>query len=112
MGNEQLDTDPDVKYMINDEVWIMAGLFADDKFNIEETQKGLQCQADLIMPQYKKCELQMNAGKNKFLSLKYDGKRKKMLVDNKPFLQMNGDLVPTIGPDETYKYLGVQPGSR
>ena len=109
MGNENLDSD--VEYKIDNEVGIMAGLFADDEFNVAETKRGLQHQVDLILPQYSKCGLQMNTGKCKTLSLRYDGKRKKMLVDDKPFLKINGELVPTIGPEETYKYLGVQLGA-
>ena len=108
-GNEKLDTD--VEYKIDEEVGIMAGLFADDQFNFAETKRGLQHQVDLILPQYKKCGLQINTGKCKTLSLRYDGKGKKMLIDDRPFLKIDGELVPTIGPDETYKYLGVQHGA-
>ena len=32
-------------------------------------------------------------------------------MDDRPFLKIDGELVPTIGPDETYKYLGVQLGA-
>ena len=60
MGKEKLDTD--VEFKINEEVGIMADLFADDEFNVAETKRGLQHQVDLILPQYKKCGLQMNTG--------------------------------------------------
>ena len=104
LGNE--DKDQNLQLMINKEVGIAEGLFADNEFLAAEEAMALQYQVDHLIPRYKKCGLQMNA-----IIIVYIAQRKKYIIDPTPTITINGDLVPTLSLDETYKYLGVKLGA-
>ena len=109
LGNE--DKDQNLQLMINKEVGIAEGLFADNEFLAAEEAMALQYQVDRLIPRYKKCGLQMNASKCKTIIIVYIAQRKKYIIDPTPTITINGDLVPTLSLDETYKYLGVKLGA-
>ena len=109
LGNEDLDQN--LMYRINEDVGIADGLFADDEFLAAEGTMALQYQVDRLIPRYKKCGLQMNAGKCKSIVIVYNAQRKKYIVDPTPVITINGDLVPSVSLEETYKYLGVKLGA-
>ncbi len=46
-------------------------------------------------------------GKSASLRLVIDGKKKKFLINNNPFLKIKDETVPTLNPSQPYKYLGV-----
>jgi len=106
LGNE--DVDQNLMYKINDEVGIAEGLFADDEFLAAEGSMALQYRVDKLIPRYIKCGLQMNAAKCKTIVIGYNAQRKRYLVDPTLVITINGELVPSISQEETYKYLGVK----
>ena len=109
LGNEDLD--PKVQYMITEEVGITEGLFADDKFLAAEGSLALQYQVDRVIPRYKKCGLQMNTSKCKTIIIKYNAQTKRYMVNLNPVIKINGEVVPAVSLEETYKFLGVKLGA-
>ena len=109
LGNEDLD--PKVQYMITEEVGITEGLFADDKFLAAEGSLALQYQVDRVIPRYKKCGLQMNTSKCKTIIIKYNAQTKRYMVNPNPVIKINGEVVPAVSLEETYKFLGVKLGA-
>lgn len=83
----------------------------DDEFLAAEGSMALQYQVDKLIPRYIKCGLQMNAAKCKTIVIGYNAQRKKYLVDPTLVITINGELVPSIFQEETYKYLGVKLGT-
>ena len=109
LGNEDLD--PEVQFMIDEDVGIGEGLFADDEFLAAEGKLALQHQVDRVIPRYKKCGLGMNTSKCKTILIEYNAQTKRYMVNPKPFIKINGEEVPAVSFEETYKYLGVKLGA-
>ena len=105
------DLDQNLMYKINEDVGIAEGLFADDEFLAAEGSMALQYQVDKLILRYMKCGLQMNTSKCKTIVIVYNAQRKKYIVDSTPVITINGDLVPSISQEKTYKYLGVKLGA-
>lgn len=84
--------------------------FADDGWLVSSTKVGLMAQAEKVVAGFKKFGMKLNASKCAVLSLVYDGKKKTHVVLTDPYLSIDGSLVPMIGPNDTYKYLGLRVG--
>lgn len=81
--------------------------FADDIVIISSTPTGLQSTCDLVLESLALVGLRPNAAKCATLRLVNDGKRKRSLVDQRPFLRMDGQTVAALSVIQAYKYLGV-----
>ena len=64
-----------------------------------------------MIPRYKKCGLQMNTSKCKTIIIEYNAQTKKYMVNPNPIIKINGEEVPAVSLEETYKYLGVKLGA-
>jgi hypothetical protein len=86
---------------------ITHGLFADDEDLISENRLASQQQLDNLTSRMGGFGMRMNAKKCATLSILSDRKRKRYLIDKTPFAKIDGELVPALGPSDTYKYLGM-----
>lgn len=89
----------------------IGAAFADDLTLCGETKEGLQAQCDNLTAQFRAAGLEISAGPNgktTSLSIEVDGKAKRWSCVSEPWLQVNGDVVPTIPLDGVQKYLGIQ----
>ena len=84
--------------------------FADDIALIARSLAGLQALADDLDRQLPLCGLELSTGlqgKSASIRLDIDGRAKRWIVYPYPYLQVRGELVPTLTVSQVYKYLGV-----
>ena len=91
-------------------VKVSALAFADDLVLCASTAEGLQCSVNNILAYLKGSGLRANPGKCCKLSLGVDKKAQKWFVSTSITLSVDGVSVPSIGPEDAYKYLGILVG--
>ncbi|MCP4463117.1 MAG: reverse transcriptase family protein, partial [Planctomycetaceae bacterium] len=104
---EQLDSSIGINV---GEIKISNLAYADDVVLFSSTPRGLQQQLDTFCSHLAESGLLMSAGyggKSASLGLVIDGKKKKYLVNNNPFLKIQDEIVPALNPSKPYKYLGI-----
>ena len=85
---------------------------ADDAIIATETGKALQHQVDIFLTEVGKTGLRPNARKCSTLSIKIDGKKERWVVDKNSNIEIEGEEVPSMGPEGVYKYLGINIGAQ
>ena len=91
-------------------VTINALGFADDVALVSETGAALSSQIETFLKILKPAGLEANPQKCRSLSMKADGKHKRWLVDREHKYSIGGRKVPSMGPTDTYQYLGIELG--
>ena len=84
--------------------------YADDIVLLSKTQLGLKSLPDSLVMDLGLGGLNISAGpkgKSASLSITIDGKNKKWLVNQKPFLEVGNQVVPALKANDAYKYLGI-----
>ena len=82
--------------------------FADDIILFAETKIGLQNQVNNLCAFFVKRGLSLNATKSATLSIPVSAKKKQWWVDRTPFVKVDNDIIPGLGPEQHYKYLGIR----
>ena len=99
--------DDNLGLAINDNTRVCHLAFADDLVLLSESVDGLRTLARDFEIGLSNVGLLPNAKKSATMRILVSGKRKKWVIDPKPFLSLGGVEVPTIGIDGYYKYLGL-----
>ena len=87
--------------------------FADDVALLAQTRQGLQENIERVADHLRKSGLSLSAGKCKSLSIVVTrGRTKKWYCDDTPRFQVAGEIIPSLGIAETYKYLGLRFSAR
>lgn len=100
--------DTDVGYDLNSTTRISGSCFADDGRLCASTRQGLQRNIDRLRVSLSDVGLEYNPNKIFVLSLKPDGKRKKMKVLTSPQVQIDDQPVKQIGVLDYWKTLGLE----
>lgn len=88
--------------------------YADDVALLSDTQAGLRSQLGQFESHLAMGGLTISAGtegKSASLSIAVDGKAKRWVVDQTPFLATNADIIPALSASGEYRYLGIMLGS-
>lgn len=101
---------PDFGIELGDGVKVNNLAFADDVVLLCRTTSGLQRLVDQYAKELGLCGLQLNARKSASLSICANGKAKRWFVNSEPFVRVGEELIPTLGLEQTYKYLGLGVG--
>ena len=84
--------------------------FADDLVLLARTPERLQKRLDETVSNLAKAGLRVNATKCASLTIRRDGKRKRVVVDQSQRLTVEGQAMEALGPTDKLKYLGVSIG--
>ena len=82
--------------------------FANDLVLFAETEWGLKQQIKLVVELLAKCGIHVNASKCGTMVYRADTQRKRGATLNRSIAEIDGVPIPAIGPDDAYKYLGLQ----
>jgi hypothetical protein len=100
-------TNSGIGYRLNDHLHQVLA-FADDLVLVASTQNGLQENANSVLGCLGRSGLAPNAAKCATLCIRADGRNRRWLCDQGPFLRVGGEVVRAMMVDEPYKYLGIQ----
>ena len=81
--------------------------FADDLVLMANTTVGLQRAIDDVVRRMKNCGLSVNSAMCASFSIIVSGKQHKWACDNKIKFRIQGDDLPSLNINESYKYLGI-----
>lgn len=102
--------DPGIGFTTDDNLVINCLAYADDLILLATTRKGLLSQTRALERSLETGGLVLNVAKSATLEIKVDGKAKKWVACEAPFLTIGGKPVQAIGVDESYRYLGHPAG--
>lgn len=104
--------DPNLGIEVGNGIRLNHLAFADDIALLTGSKRGLQRLVSQFETELGLCGLSLNPAKSASLCLLNDGKAKRGYVDPEPFVRVGNALIPTLGVDDVYKYLGVGMGAR
>lgn len=87
---------------------VNALAFADDLVLVAKSREGLQSLLKAFEGFLVKRGLSINAAKSFICAIDTDGKRKRTFVCKNVEMLVGGVVMRTLGPDDTFKYLGIE----
>ena len=91
-------------------VRVNHNIFMDDIVLIARSLAGLQALANDLANQLMLCGLELSIslqGNSVSICLDIDRRAKKLIMYPHPYLQVQGDLIPTLTVSQIYKYVGL-----
>ena len=100
------ELDPDIGVRIGGLLCQYLG-FVDDIVLFARTKDDLSRQVGLAVEAFGKLGLIVNPPKCATMAIVADTSRKLWFVDTEPVVAVNGEWFPALGPQDSYKYLGI-----
>ena len=105
------ELDPRLGYRRQNASPISIMAFADDLVLVSESLTGIECLLKKTETFMSQRGMKINPRKSYSVGLKKVGSKKQLRIVTKPFLRVGDIDLPTVGPDGSTRYLGIQFGA-